>query len=94
MFTVSSVFYSNKMIWCHSRLFFSSGTNWIGLRKLQELDVSDNLLTDLPSSVLHCLKSLNSLNVSKNKLSTFPDPWACALVGRTLSYCIVSFTVY
>lgn len=56
-----------------------NGTNWIGLRKLQELDVSDNLLTDLSSSVLHCLKSLNSLNVSRNKLSSFPDPWACPL---------------
>ncbi|XP_051969455.1 leucine-rich repeat serine/threonine-protein kinase 1 [Xyrauchen texanus] len=56
-----------------------NGTNWIGLRRLQELDVSDNSLTDLPSSVLHCLKSLNSLNVSKNKLARFPDPWACPL---------------
>ncbi|KAI7813751.1 leucine-rich repeat serine/threonine-protein kinase 1 isoform X1 [Triplophysa rosa] len=56
-----------------------NGTNWIGLRKLQELDLSDNMLTDVPSSVLHCLKSLNSLNVSRNKLSGFPDPWACPL---------------
>lgn len=56
-----------------------NGTNWIGLRKLQELDISDNYLTNLPSSVLHCLKSLNSLNVSRNKLTSFPDPWACPL---------------
>ncbi|KAL0189650.1 hypothetical protein M9458_016749, partial [Cirrhinus mrigala] len=54
-------------------------TNWIGLRKLQELDVSDNSLTELPSSILHCLKTLSSLNISKNKLSSFPDPWACPL---------------
>ncbi|XP_058256583.1 leucine-rich repeat serine/threonine-protein kinase 1 isoform X2 [Hemibagrus wyckioides] len=56
-----------------------NGTNWIGLRRLQELDVSDNHLTDLPSHVLHCFKSLNSLNISKNRLNRFPDPWACPL---------------
>ncbi|KAM9861302.1 leucine-rich repeat serine/threonine-protein kinase 1 [Aulostomus maculatus] len=56
-----------------------AATNWIGLRKLEELDVSDNLLTALPSSVMHGLKSLNFLNVSRNKLSVFPDPWACPL---------------
>ncbi|XP_056318574.1 leucine-rich repeat serine/threonine-protein kinase 1 [Danio aesculapii] len=55
------------------------GTNWIGLRKLQDLDVSENSLTDLPSSILHCLKTLNSINISRNKLSRFPDPWACPL---------------
>ncbi|XP_073764155.1 leucine-rich repeat serine/threonine-protein kinase 1 isoform X2 [Danio rerio] len=55
------------------------GTNWIGLRKLQGLDVSENSLTDLPSSILHCLKTLNSINISRNKLSRFPDPWACPL---------------
>uniref|UniRef100_A0A3Q0QPY8 non-specific serine/threonine protein kinase n=1 Tax=Amphilophus citrinellus TaxID=61819 RepID=A0A3Q0QPY8_AMPCI len=54
-------------------------TNWIGLRKLEELDVSDNCLTSLPTAVMHCLKSLSVLNVSRNKLSTFPDPWACPL---------------
>ncbi|XP_038548531.1 leucine-rich repeat serine/threonine-protein kinase 1 isoform X2 [Micropterus salmoides] len=54
-------------------------TNWIGLRKLEELDVSDNCLTSLPTAVLHCLKSLRFLNVCRNKLSTFPDPWACPL---------------
>nr|XP_046247302.1 leucine-rich repeat serine/threonine-protein kinase 1 isoform X2 [Scatophagus argus] len=54
-------------------------TNWIGLRKLEELDVSDNSLTSLPTAVMHCLKSLKVLNVCKNKLSTFPDPWACPL---------------
>ncbi|KAM9461021.1 leucine-rich repeat serine/threonine-protein kinase 1 [Clarias gariepinus] len=56
-----------------------NGTNWIGLRRLQELDVSDNHLIDLPSSVMHCFKSLNSFNISKNRLSRFPDPWACPL---------------
>ncbi|XP_031425211.1 leucine-rich repeat serine/threonine-protein kinase 1 isoform X2 [Clupea harengus] len=56
-----------------------NGTNWIGLRKLQELDVSDNSLSSLPSPVLHCFKSLCSLNVSRNKLASFPDPWACPL---------------
>ncbi|KAG9352282.1 hypothetical protein JZ751_020695 [Albula glossodonta] len=55
------------------------GTNWIGLRKLEELDVSDNCLTSLSSSVMHCFKSLVSLNVSRNKLTEFPDPWACPL---------------
>ncbi|XP_030622224.1 LOW QUALITY PROTEIN: leucine-rich repeat serine/threonine-protein kinase 1 [Chanos chanos] len=54
-------------------------TNWIGLRRLQELDVSDNCLSRLPSPVMHCFKFLNSLNISKNKLSQFPDPWACPL---------------
>nr|XP_024655157.1 leucine-rich repeat serine/threonine-protein kinase 1 [Maylandia zebra] len=54
-------------------------TNWIGLRKLEELDVSENCLTSLSTAVMHCLKSLRLLNVSRNKLSTFPDPWACPL---------------
>ncbi|CAK6975851.1 leucine-rich repeat serine/threonine-protein kinase 1 [Scomber scombrus] len=54
-------------------------TNWIGLRKLEELDVSDNCLTSLPTAIMHCLKSLSFLNVCRNKLSTFPDPWACPL---------------
>ncbi|XP_041840522.1 leucine-rich repeat serine/threonine-protein kinase 1 isoform X2 [Melanotaenia boesemani] len=53
--------------------------NWIGLRKLEELDVSDNCLTSLPTAVMHCLKSLRSLDVCRNKLSLFPDPWACPL---------------
>uniref|UniRef100_A0A8C1W808 non-specific serine/threonine protein kinase n=1 Tax=Cyprinus carpio TaxID=7962 RepID=A0A8C1W808_CYPCA len=38
-----------------------------------------DLLTDLPSSILHCLKALSSLNISRNKLGSFPDPWACPL---------------
>ncbi|KAF1392492.1 hypothetical protein PFLUV_G00028510 [Perca fluviatilis] len=54
-------------------------TNWIGLRKLEELDVSDNCLRSLPTAVMHCLKSLSFLNVCRNTLSTFPDPWACPL---------------
>ncbi|XP_042617266.1 leucine-rich repeat serine/threonine-protein kinase 1-like [Cyprinus carpio] len=66
----------NKLI---SLFNIPNGTNWIGLRKLQELDVSDNSLTDLPSSILHCLKALSSLNISRNKLGSFPDPWACPL---------------
>uniref|UniRef100_A0A8C8SVN9 non-specific serine/threonine protein kinase n=1 Tax=Pelusios castaneus TaxID=367368 RepID=A0A8C8SVN9_9SAUR len=56
-----------------------SATNWIGLRKLQELDVSDNRLVELPTLFLYCLKSLNCLNVSRNNLKIFPDPWACPL---------------
>lgn len=66
----------------------SSGTNWIGLRKLQELDVSDNCLSSLPTAVMHCLKSLSVLRVCRNRLSRVPDPWACPLVGthtRTLT---------
>ncbi|XP_076879110.1 leucine-rich repeat serine/threonine-protein kinase 1 isoform X2 [Brachyhypopomus gauderio] len=55
------------------------GTNWIGLRRLQELDVSCNCLADLPFAVLHCFKSLQSLNISSNRLRRFPDPWACPL---------------
>ncbi|XP_067105188.1 leucine-rich repeat serine/threonine-protein kinase 1 isoform X1 [Osmerus mordax] len=57
----------------------SNDTNWIGLRKLEELDVSENLLTSLSTTILHCFKSLNSLNVCRNRLSSFPDPWACPL---------------
>ncbi|XP_040888792.1 leucine-rich repeat serine/threonine-protein kinase 1 isoform X2 [Toxotes jaculatrix] len=56
-----------------------AATNWIGLRKLEELDVSDNCLTSLPVSFMHCLKSLTFLNVCRNNLTTFPDPWACPL---------------
>ncbi|KAM9765342.1 leucine-rich repeat serine/threonine-protein kinase 1 [Menidia menidia] len=55
------------------------GVNWIGLRKMEELDVSDNLIKSLPTVVMHCLKSLSSLDVSGNSLSSFPDPWACPL---------------
>uniref|UniRef100_A0A674AEA6 non-specific serine/threonine protein kinase n=1 Tax=Salmo trutta TaxID=8032 RepID=A0A674AEA6_SALTR len=56
-----------------------NGTNWIGLRKLEELDVSDNCLTSLPSAVLHSFKSLTTLKVCRNRLTSFPDPWACPL---------------
>ncbi|XP_013908245.1 PREDICTED: leucine-rich repeat serine/threonine-protein kinase 1-like, partial [Thamnophis sirtalis] len=64
------------------RLFDEENTtNWIGLRKLQELDVSDNRLSELPVSFLHCLKSLQSLNGSSNNLKVFPLPWACPLVS-------------
>uniref|UniRef100_A0A8C8SSW1 non-specific serine/threonine protein kinase n=1 Tax=Pelusios castaneus TaxID=367368 RepID=A0A8C8SSW1_9SAUR len=61
------------------KLFDEDTTNWIGLRKLQELDVSDNRLVELPTLFLYCLKSLNCLNVSRNNLKIFPDPWACPL---------------
>nr|XP_061819726.1 leucine-rich repeat serine/threonine-protein kinase 1 isoform X2 [Nerophis lumbriciformis] len=54
-------------------------TNWIGLRKLEELDVSDNRLSALPVAVMHALKSLRFLNVCHNKLSSFPEPWSCPL---------------
>ncbi|CAL8404626.1 unnamed protein product [Boreogadus saida] len=54
-------------------------TNWIGLRSLQDLDVSDNALVRLPTAIMHCLKSLSLLNVSRNRLDCFPDPWACPL---------------
>ncbi|XP_053128852.1 leucine-rich repeat serine/threonine-protein kinase 1 isoform X2 [Hemicordylus capensis] len=56
-----------------------NATNWIGLRKLVELDVSDNMLVELPVNILHCLKSLAFLNVSRNHLKVFPQPWACPL---------------
>ncbi|KYO21000.1 leucine-rich repeat serine/threonine-protein kinase 1 isoform A [Alligator mississippiensis] len=59
--------------------FAIPATNWIGLRKLQELDVSDNRLVELPTAFLCCLKSLNVLHVSRNNLKVFPDPWACPL---------------
>ncbi|KAM6942768.1 leucine-rich repeat serine/threonine-protein kinase 1 [Xenentodon cancila] len=58
---------------------FPATVNWIGLRKLELLDVSDNCLTSLPTAVVHCLKSLCSLDVSRNRLSTFPEPWPCPL---------------
>ncbi|XP_051896567.1 leucine-rich repeat serine/threonine-protein kinase 1 isoform X2 [Pristis pectinata] len=54
-------------------------TNWIGLRKLREIDVSNNRLEILPTVFLHCFKSLNSLNASRNALKCFPEPWACPL---------------
>ncbi|XP_065762554.1 leucine-rich repeat serine/threonine-protein kinase 1 [Muntiacus reevesi] len=56
-----------------------SATNWIGLRKLQELDVSDNKLTELPALFLHSFKSLSCLNASRNNLRALPDAWACPL---------------
>ncbi|XP_007958127.1 leucine-rich repeat serine/threonine-protein kinase 1 [Orycteropus afer afer] len=56
-----------------------NATNWIGLRKLQELDIADNKLTELPALFLHSFKSLTYLNVSRNNLKAFPDPWACPL---------------
>uniref|UniRef100_A0A674NR35 non-specific serine/threonine protein kinase n=1 Tax=Takifugu rubripes TaxID=31033 RepID=A0A674NR35_TAKRU len=56
-----------------------NSTNWIGLRKLQELDVSDNCLSSLSTAVMHCLKSLSVLRVCRNRLSSVPDPWACPL---------------
>uniref|UniRef100_A0A8C1G8M5 non-specific serine/threonine protein kinase n=1 Tax=Cyprinus carpio TaxID=7962 RepID=A0A8C1G8M5_CYPCA len=73
-FSLEVAFQSINIIWPSA-----AGTNWIGLRKLQELDVSDNGLTELPSSVLHCLKALSTLNISRNQLSSFPNPWACPL---------------
>ncbi|XP_024117548.1 leucine-rich repeat serine/threonine-protein kinase 1 isoform X3 [Oryzias melastigma] len=53
--------------------------NWIGLRKLEELDLSHNSLSVLPGSIMHCLKSLRNLNVSSNQLLSFPEPWTCPL---------------
>lgn len=56
-----------------------NATNWIGLRKLQELDLSDNKLTELPATFLHSFKCLSCLNVSRNNLKAFPEAWACPL---------------
>lgn len=74
--SVSGLIFTSA-VFCFSSV---SATNWIGLRKLEELDVSDNCLSSLPTAVLHCLKSLILLNVCRNKLSSFPEPWVCSLV--------------
>ena len=65
----------------HLFIYFPLATNWIGLRKLQELDISNNKLTELPALFLHSFKSLSYLNVSRNNLKVFPDAWACPLVS-------------
>ncbi|XP_061613512.1 leucine-rich repeat serine/threonine-protein kinase 1 isoform X4 [Phyllopteryx taeniolatus] len=52
---------------------------WTGLRKLEDLDVSDNRLSALPADVMRALKSLRRLDVSRNRLGSFPDCWACPL---------------
>ncbi|XP_061560358.1 leucine-rich repeat serine/threonine-protein kinase 1 isoform X2 [Phycodurus eques] len=52
---------------------------WAGLRKLEDLDVSDNRLSALPADVTRALKSLRRLDVSRNRLGGFPDCWACPL---------------
>ncbi|XP_061669400.1 leucine-rich repeat serine/threonine-protein kinase 1 isoform X2 [Syngnathoides biaculeatus] len=52
---------------------------WTGLRKLEELDLSDNRLCALPADVTRVLKSLRRLDVSRNRLGSFPDSWACPL---------------
>lgn len=62
------------------KLFEEDGaTSWIGLRALQQLDLSDNKLTALPCHVLHSCKSLQCLDVSRNHLKALPEPWACPL---------------
>lgn len=43
-----------------------------GLQKLEELDVSSNLLQSLPDSI-GLLLNLKVLNVSGNKLNTLPE---------------------
>ncbi|XP_032906424.1 leucine-rich repeat serine/threonine-protein kinase 1 [Amblyraja radiata] len=68
---------SNNLL---DRLFDEEkATNWIGLRKLSEIDVSDNRLEILPTSLLHCFKSLSCLIAAGNVLRCFPEPWACGL---------------
>ncbi|KAK7930497.1 hypothetical protein WMY93_006892 [Mugilogobius chulae] len=53
--------------------------NWIGLKRLEELDVSENYLNSLPANIMHCLKSLRSLNASDNRLKELTEPWGCPL---------------
>ncbi|XP_077420975.1 leucine-rich repeat serine/threonine-protein kinase 1 [Vanacampus margaritifer] len=54
-------------------------SNWLGLRQLEDLDVSDNRLSALPADIAHALKSLRLLDVSQNRLASFPEPWSCPL---------------
>uniref|UniRef100_A0A4W3H6W8 non-specific serine/threonine protein kinase n=1 Tax=Callorhinchus milii TaxID=7868 RepID=A0A4W3H6W8_CALMI len=60
-------------------------TNWIGLRKLQAIDISENKLECLPTIFVHCFKSLISLNASQNALKQIPEPWACPLESCNMS---------
>ncbi|XP_033847563.1 leucine-rich repeat serine/threonine-protein kinase 1 isoform X2 [Periophthalmus magnuspinnatus] len=63
-----------------SELFqVQNDVNWIGLRRLEELDVSENDLNSLPVNIMHCLKFLRTLNASNNKLKELPEPWGCPL---------------
>ena len=65
-----------QVSYCCGSLTSISGKNMIdsiaGLEKLEELDVSSNLLVFLPDSI-GLLRNLKFLNVSANKVKALPE---------------------
>ncbi|GCB63678.1 hypothetical protein scyTo_0014663, partial [Scyliorhinus torazame] len=67
---------SNRLL---RKQFTEPSSQYEGSDKQTVIDISDNKLELLPTTFLHCFKSLSSLRVSRNILKYFPEPWACPL---------------